>query len=160
MQTLPPFRLNWDCLLTVWIVGFLECSFPSAIRQEVYAFDAAFRRSLHDWCFQLWNDNAQHVACTQQPLWICRNDSAPLMGGLYGQREHIPLPPTHLGLKNSICSLARQYFCFSIQDELCFFCCFKRACLKDALDQQQATNSARRWQGRYALTSLLESDHP
>ena len=74
----------------------------------------------------------------------CRNDSAPLMGGLYGQREHIPLPPTHLGRKNSICSLAREYFCFSIQDELCFFCCFKRACLKDSLDQQQATNSARR----------------
>ena len=53
VQTLPPFRLNWVCLLTLWTVGFLEWSFPSAICQEVYAFDAACRRSLHDWCCQL-----------------------------------------------------------------------------------------------------------
>ena len=62
VQTLPPFRLNWVCLLTLCTVGFLECFFPSAIRQEVYTFDAACRRSLHDWCFQLYNDEAQHVS--------------------------------------------------------------------------------------------------
>ena len=121
VQTLPPFRLNWVCLLTLWTVGFLEWFFPSAIRQEVYTFDAACRRSLHDWCFQLYNilqrSACQHVACTQQPLWICRNESAPLTGGLHGPNAHLPLPPPHLGRKNSIC-LARWCFCFSIQDEL------------------------------------------
>ena len=39
VQTLPPFRLNWVCLLTLWTVGFLECFFPSAIRQEVYTWE-------------------------------------------------------------------------------------------------------------------------
>ena len=87
-------------------------------------------RGIHIWCslpplpawlvlstLKRWSSACQHVACTQQPLWICRNESAPLTGGLHGPNAHLPLPPPHLGRKNSIC-FARRCFCFSIQDEL------------------------------------------
>ena len=169
-------------------------SLNSWIPRVVFSF-CYLSRGIRIWCslpplpawlvlstLKRWSSACQHVACTQQPLWICRNESAPLTGGLHGPMARLPFPPTHLGCKNSIC-FARQDFLFrrGHHGSAVFHCilqpltlhifattasamvlsllcnhwqfllgCFKRACIEDSLDQQQATNPARRWQGRYA----------
>ena len=104
-------------------------SLNSWIPRVVFSF-CYLSRGIRIWCslpplpawlvlstLKRWSSACQHVACTQQPLWICRNESAPLTGGLHGPTARLPLPPPHRGRKNSIC-FARWCFCFSIQDEL------------------------------------------